>query len=63
MEELIDKGAAVIARSDETLADGSAFARDPQVAAALATQRGDLSADLAAAEEEWLALSVDAESA
>jgi len=63
LEERIEKFGALIARIDETLADGSAFTKDPQKAAALATQRGELSAALAAAEEEWLALSVDAESA
>ncbi len=63
VEERIGKFADLIARIDETLADGSAFLRDPQKAAALANQRGELAAALASAEEEWLALSVEAESA
>ncbi len=63
LEERIAKFGDLIARIDETLADGSAFIKDPQKAAALANQRGELTAALAAAEEEWLALSVEAESA
>ncbi len=63
LEERIAKFGDLIARIDETLADGSAFVKDPQKAAALASQRGELSAALAAAEEEWLALSVEAEGA
>ena len=62
LEERISKFGELIARIDETLADGTAFAKDPQKAAALASQRGELAAALAAAEEEWLALSVEAES-
>jgi len=63
LEERIAKFGDLIARIDETLGDGSAFMTDPQKAAALANQRGELEAALAAAEEEWLALSVEAESA
>ena len=63
LEERISKFGDLIARIDETLADGSAFTKDPQKAAALANQRGELAAALAAAEEEWLALSVEAETA
>ena len=63
LEERIAKFGDLIARIDETLADGTAFVKDPQKAAALASQRGELSAALAAAEEEWLALSVEAEGA
>ena len=63
LEERIAKFGDLIARIDETLGDGSAFATDPQKATALASQRGELAAALAAAEEEWLALSMEAESA
>ena len=63
LEERISKFGDLIARIDETLADGTAFTKDPQKAAALANQRGELAAALAAAEEEWLALSVEAETA
>jgi len=63
LEERIARFGDLIARIDETLGDGSAFAKDPQKAAALANQRGELETALAAAEEEWLALSMDAESA
>ncbi|MCB1541956.1 MAG: ABC-F family ATP-binding cassette domain-containing protein [Rhodoblastus sp.] len=63
LEERIEKFGDLIARIDETLADGTAFTKDPQKAAALANQRGELATAMAAAEEEWLALSVTAESA
>ncbi|MFO1134742.1 MAG: ABC-F family ATP-binding cassette domain-containing protein [Rhodoblastus sp.] len=63
LEERIAKFGDLISRIDETLGDGSAFTKDPQKAAALANQRGELASALAAAEEEWLALSVEAESA
>ncbi len=63
LEDRIAKFGDLIARIDETLGDGSAFAKDPQKAAALASQRGELASALAAAEEEWLALSMEAESA
>ena len=63
LEERIEKFGDLIARIDETLADGTAFTKDPQKAAALANQRGELAAALAAAEDEWLALSAEAESA
>ena len=63
LEERISKFGDLIARIDETLADGSAFTKDPQKAAALVRQRDELAAALAAAEEEWLALSVEAETA
>lgn len=45
------------------LGDGSAFVKEPQKAAQLASQRSDLAAALASAEDEWLTLSAEAESA
>ena len=63
VEEKIAKFTDLIGRIDAAIGDGSAFARDPKKAAELAQQRGDLEAALASAEDEWLALSTEAESA
>ena len=63
IEDRISKFTDLIARIDALLGEGQAFARDPRKAAELAQQRGDLGAALAAAEDEWLALSAEAESA
>ena len=53
----------LIARIDAVFAEPDAFARDPQKASQLATQRRDLESALAAAEEEWLKLSHELEKA
>ena len=45
------------------LGNGAAFARDPEKALTLSRQRADLAAALEAAEEEWLELSAELESA
>jgi len=63
VEDRIGKFGDLIARIDTLLADGQAFTRDPKRAAELAQQRSDLGAALATAEDEWLALSTEAESA
>ncbi len=58
-EARMEKLSGLIARIDAALADGEAFRKDAQKAGDLARQRAELSHALAAAEEEWLALSVD----
>jgi ATP-binding cassette subfamily F protein 3 len=63
LEEQITKLEDLIARVDKALAKPDAFARDPQKAAQLASQRHDLQQALAAAEEEWLHLSSQVEKA
>ncbi len=63
IEDRISKYTDLIARIDALLGEGQAFARDPRKAAELAQQRSDLGAALATAEDEWLALSAEAESA
>jgi ATP-binding cassette subfamily F protein 3 len=63
LEEQIGKFETLITRIDAALAEPDAFARDPQKASQLATQRRDLESALAAAEEEWLKLSHELEKA
>jgi ATP-binding cassette, subfamily F, member 3 len=63
IEEKMSKFSDLIGRIDAALGDGQAFVKDPKKAAELAQQRSDLSAALAAAEDEWLTLSAEAESA
>jgi ATP-binding cassette subfamily F protein 3 len=58
-ESRMEKLSGLIARIDGALADGEAFRKDAAKAGELARQRAELVAALAAAEEEWLALSVD----
>jgi ATP-binding cassette subfamily F protein 3 len=48
---------------DRTLADPQLYARDPARVATLARERADAAAALAAAEEQWLALSAEYETA
>jgi ATP-binding cassette subfamily F protein 3 len=45
------------------LGNGAAFARDPDKALQLSRQRAELAEALGAAEEEWLSLSEELESA
>jgi ATP-binding cassette subfamily F protein 3 len=52
-----------IAEIDQAMADPQLYARDPARVATLAKQRADAAAALAAAEEQWLALSGEYESA
>jgi ATP-binding cassette subfamily F protein 3 len=52
-----------IARVDAALAVPGLFARDPQQAATLAKARADAAAGLAHAEDDWLALSAEIETA
>ena len=51
----------LLARVDEALAAPDAFARNPQEAARLATQREELARALAVAEEQWLEIAAEAE--
>jgi ATP-binding cassette subfamily F protein 3 len=52
-----------IAEIDQMLADPRLYERDPARVATLAKERADAAAALAAAEEQWLALSGEYESA
>jgi ATP-binding cassette subfamily F protein 3 len=61
-EARIAKLTGLIEKVDGALANG-AFAREPEKALQLSRQRGELSEALAAAEEEWLMLSEELESA
>jgi ATP-binding cassette subfamily F protein 3 len=61
-EGRIERLSAVIAKVDAALADG-AFARDPAKATELARQRAEAARALAAAEDEWLAVSGEIEAA
>jgi ATP-binding cassette subfamily F protein 3 len=54
---------ASLAELDRALADPTLYAREPAKVAALAKSRADAAAALAAAEERWLALSSEYESA
>jgi ATP-binding cassette subfamily F protein 3 len=63
VEARIARLSGVIVKVDEALADGSAFRRDPAKAAELSRMRAEAAEALGAAEEEWLALSAELESA
>jgi ATP-binding cassette subfamily F protein 3 len=60
-EERVEKFTQLLARVDEALAAPDAFARNPQEAARLASQREELAKALAFAEEQWLELAAEAE--
>jgi ATP-binding cassette, subfamily F, member 3 len=60
-EEKIAKFQDLLARVDAALATPETFSSTPGQAAQLARQRGDLAKALAAAEDEWLQLSAEAE--
>jgi ATP-binding cassette subfamily F protein 3 len=53
-EERMQRLAGLIAKIDAALADGTAFANEPQRAKLLAKQRRELETALARVEEEWL---------
>jgi ATP-binding cassette subfamily F protein 3 len=63
VEARIARLSGAIAKIDAALADGSAFRADPAKAGDLARKRAEAADALAAAEEEWLALSGELESA
>jgi len=63
VEEKMRKFQDLVARVDKALANPAAFAKDPAKAAQLAAQRGDLEKALILAEEEWLELTGQFESA
>ncbi len=60
-EEKMARFQELLERVDSALADPDAFLNEPVKAAQLAKQRSELAAALAAAEEEWLALSSEME--
>jgi ATP-binding cassette subfamily F protein 3 len=60
-EEKVNKYTELLARVDAALSDPNAFARNPQEAARLATQRDELAKALAGAEEQWLELAAEGE--
>ena len=60
-EEKMARFQTLIAKVDVALSNPDAFAKEPAKAAQLAKQRGELADALAAAEEEWLALSSEME--
>ena len=62
-EARMERLTTAIAKIDAALADGRAFTTDPVKARGLAGMRGEATAALAAAEEEWLALSGELEAA
>ncbi len=62
-EARIAKLTGLIEKVDEVLGNGAAFAREPEKALQLSRQRGELAEALGAAEEEWLSLSEELESA
>jgi ATP-binding cassette subfamily F protein 3 len=62
-EERMKKFEQLLQRVDEALAKPDAFAKEPAKAAQLAQQRAELERALAAAEDEWLTLSGEYESA
>ena len=63
LEERMAKFQDLIGRIDRALADRDAFIAQPQKAAQLAKQRGELAKALATAEEDWLMLSAEQEAA
>ncbi|MGO4740044.1 ABC-F family ATP-binding cassette domain-containing protein [Bosea sp. 2KB_26] len=62
-EARIAKLTGLIEKVDGVLGNGAAFARDPEKALQLSRQRAELAEALTAAEEEWLGLSEELESA
>lgn len=62
-EARIAKLTGLIEKVDAVLGNGAAFARDPEKALQLSRQRAELAEALAAAEEEWLLLGEELESA
>ncbi len=63
LDEKIARLGGLIARVDAALVDPNAYSRTPGKAGLLAQQRRDLQRALTAAEEEWLALTVEHEAA
>ncbi len=62
-EEKMAKFQDLMRRIDAALADPAVFQKDPVKAKQLSSQRGDLEKALVAAEEDWLALTSEAEAA
>ena len=63
LEEKMAKFQDLIGRIDKALADRDAFIAQPQKAAQLAKQRGELAKALVTTEEDWLMLSAEQEAA
>jgi len=63
IEEKMRKFQDLIERIDKALGNPAAFTKDPAKAALLSSQRGDLEKALILAEEEWLALTSEYETA
>jgi ATP-binding cassette subfamily F protein 3 len=63
VEARIAKLTDLIAKVDAALADGSAFRSSPEKAAELSRQRAELAETLSRAEDEWLELGAELESA
>ena len=63
VEARMAKFSGLVAKVDDMLAHPDAYAKDPSKATQLATQRAELVRAVAAAEEEWLALSEELEAA
>ena len=62
-EAEVTKLTTALAKIDITLADSAIYSKEPARAATLNTQRADAAAALASAEEQWLALSGEYETA
>lgn len=63
LEARIEKMTGLLAKIDAALADGTAFQKDAAKASDLAKKRAEAAQALAAAEEEWLAVSGELEAA
>ena len=63
LEEKMAKFQELIGRIDTALADRDAFIAQPQKAAQLAKQRGELAKALASAEDDWLIVSAELDAA
>ena len=63
LEERIKKFSTLLERIDKALAEPNAFAGDRKKVAHFGKQRSELASALASAEDEWLALSTETESA
>ncbi|MGE3245977.1 MAG: ABC-F family ATP-binding cassette domain-containing protein [Beijerinckiaceae bacterium] len=63
LEQRMEKFQGLLEKIDAALSSPDAFARDPAKAGEIARQRAELEKAIAAAEEEWLALSAELEAA
>ena len=63
IEEKMRKFHDLVSRIDKALAEPAVFIEDPAKAALLSSQRGELERMLVAAEDEWLSLAGDLDTA